>query len=93
MGEDLYRDDVQCDVRRLEYDFETRTGILHLGSGSCTDMSGCIKLFKGIDPEVLAIHTLSLPFDRADPPLENRKDTSYIRKKGSSAWYSVRRLS
>jgi hypothetical protein len=64
-----FRSDIQCEPRQLVYDFEERVGTLKLAPGHCTDMSGCIKLFKAIDPDVLSICTTS----------DNRKDTVYAR--------------
>jgi len=63
----IFRDDVQCFVQKLTYDFKTRIGVLVLEDNSCTDMSGCIQLFKKIDPSVEAIQTIA----------GNRKDTTY----------------
>lgn len=51
-------EDVQCFVSELRYDYTTKTGTLVLGRNSATDMSGCIALFKRIDPEVTDILTL-----------------------------------
>jgi len=55
----IFRDDVQCFVKTLNYDFKTRVGQLFLEDRSCTDMSGCIGLFKKIDPDVRAIQTIA----------------------------------
>lgn len=64
----VFRQDVQCFVQKLTYDFKEKTGQLLLEDGSCTDMSGCIKLFKAIDPEVVGILTIS----------GGRRDTGYV---------------
>jgi hypothetical protein len=69
MADVVFREDVQCFVRTLEYDFKSKSGVLRLEDGSCTDMSGCIGLFKKIDPEVVKILTVA----------GHRKDTAYIR--------------
>ena len=53
-----FRDDVQCYVEKLEYDFVRRTGKLFMGENSCTDMGGCIRLFKQIDQDVRLIETI-----------------------------------
>ena len=65
-----FRDDVQCYVDRLEYDFQRRAGKLFMGENSCTDMSGCIGLFKKIDPGVELIETIA-------SPSHPRRDTTY----------------
>ena len=54
-----FHNDLYCFVRRVEYDFELRTGTLYMGDNSCTDMAGCIKLFKAIDPSVQLILTFA----------------------------------
>lgn len=64
----VFREDVQCFVRHLSYDFKAKAGILYLEDGSCTDMSGCIGLFKKIDPNVSTILTIA----------GRRKDTAYV---------------
>ena len=55
---DIFHDRFQCFVQRLEYDFTTRTGLLVMNEHDCADMSGCIKVFEGIDPEVKLIRTI-----------------------------------
>lgn len=55
----VFHDGVQCFVANLEYDFRCRAGTLHLADGSCTDMRGCIELFKSIDPRVVVIQTIA----------------------------------
>lgn len=72
MDDKIYRDDVQCFVRELRYDFGQRMGHLMLEDGSCTDMGGCIELFKKIDPEVQAIATYA----------GGKRDTGYWLKDG-----------
>ncbi len=74
--EGLFRSDVKCSVRKLTYDFEERVGHLFLEDGNCTDMSGCIKLFRAIDPEVVGILTFA----------GGRKDTGYFLANGK--WQS-----
>jgi hypothetical protein len=65
----VFREDVQCFVRDLGYDFRTKVGVLYLEDGGCTDMSGCIRLFKKIDPDVQTILTIA----------GRRRDTAYLR--------------
>lgn len=50
---------LQCDVKKLIYDFDTKQGVLHMDSGDCCDMVACIELFRSIDPDVRAIDTYS----------------------------------
>jgi hypothetical protein len=54
-----FRKDVHCSVFGLSYDFDTRTGQLHMGEGHCCDMTGCINLFKKIDKNVKYIFTFA----------------------------------
>ncbi len=55
---------LKCNVVSLAYDFRSRTGQLYLLDGDCCDIIGCVALFAGIDPKVMAINTYS--GDRAD---------------------------
>lgn len=57
--EDNYSMELDCYVVSLEYSFQTRTGTLVMKEGSCTNMTGCIALFRRIDPDVRAIATQS----------------------------------
>lgn len=68
MNDKIYRDDVQCFVRELRYDFGQRMGHLMLEDVSSTDMRGCIELFKKIDPDVQAIATYA----------GGKRDTGYV---------------
>lgn len=77
----VFRDDVQCFVTTLAYDFKTRTGTLHLEEGSCTDMHGCIELFKRIDSSVVRIQSLAGG--------NGRRDTEYRLEDGG--WQSFNR--
>jgi hypothetical protein len=52
-------DRLVCRVQPLVYDARTRIGRLDFPAGDCCDMSGAIKLFTAIDPDVLAIETFS----------------------------------
>jgi hypothetical protein len=55
---------LKCHVVSLAYDCCSHTGQLYLLDGDCCDMTGCVALFKGIDPKVTAINTYS--GDKAD---------------------------
>jgi hypothetical protein len=72
---DIYDDRFKCCVQRLEYDFTSRTGLLVMNEHDCTDMSGCIKVFEGIDPEVKLIRTIEA---------SGRPDTTY--RKLADGW-------
>jgi hypothetical protein len=61
-----------CHVQQLTYDFCTQTGKLDLPAANCCDMTGAIKLFTAIDPDVQAIET----FAGGEP------DTVYSRNRG-----------
>ena len=47
---------IMCCVKKIGYDFETRTGFLQLPDTHCTDMNGAIQLFKAIDSQVQGIY-------------------------------------
>lgn len=64
----VFHEGMQCFATELRYDFKKRQGILLMEDCSCTDMSGCIKVFKSIDPNVIAIQTIA----------GKRKDTCYV---------------
>lgn len=59
---------LMCEVKSLEYDFKSRTGILYMPPVNCCDMGGCIKLFEAIDPKVSTIRTIA----------GDRQDTIYF---------------
>ncbi len=61
----IYRPDLQANTEAVHYDFNSRTGVLHLDAASCTSMDGCIALFKMIDPNVECIFTTSGEFHDA----------------------------
>ena len=63
------RPDLVTRVLSLSYDFCTREGTLFMPEYCCTDMTGAIRLFVAIDPEVERIFTRS-----GDVP-----DTYYVR--------------
>ena len=48
-----------CRVQNLEYDFRTWTGKLYFPAGNCCDMSGAVRIFTGIDPDVRVIETFA----------------------------------
>jgi hypothetical protein len=50
---------LHCCIEDLTYDFRTREGQIHFPRLNCCDMSGCIRLFQGIDPRVQAIQTFN----------------------------------
>ena len=72
------RDDMQCDVDKITYDFEKRAGVLFMKDGDCCDMKGCVLFFSSIDPNVQKIETFSGP----------ELDTSYVRS--PAGWTSIR---
>lgn len=49
----------QCGVLSVHYDVPTRSGYLMMADGHCCDMSGCIREFERIDPDVVRIATFS----------------------------------
>ncbi|MFS8051602.1 hypothetical protein QD357_02130 [Rhizobium sp. BR 317] len=55
----IYHPELQCAVFGLSYDFVTREGILNMDESNASDMTGCIALFKRIDPKVQAIQTVA----------------------------------
>lgn len=61
-------------VRRIEYDFEQNAGFLHLPMGAFCDMSGCVNLFRRIDPGVLVIYTFSGPISSTTYLLDREPD-------------------
>lgn len=78
--DDEYFDDrLQCYVRDISYNFTHRRGVVHLGDFSCTDMSGCIAMFTGIDKRVRLIETLSS---------DGKGDTYYVSTR--SGWQAFR---
>jgi hypothetical protein len=63
-----------CQVNDLQYNFDTRTGILRMPKGNCCHAPECIAIFERIDPNVKEIKTFA-----GDKP-----DTSYV--KSSDGW-------
>jgi hypothetical protein len=79
MTEGVHQVDLSTNVRRIEYDFEMRAGFLHMSLGCCTDMSGCIRLFQRIDPNIRVIYTLS----------GSVEDVAYYREQGTDRWRAI----
>jgi len=55
---------IKCGVKKIGYDFETRTGFLQLPDTHCTDMNGAIQLFKAIDSQVQGIYAGDVHYAR-----------------------------
>lgn len=53
------RDDLVTGVARIEYLVEQRMGRLYLPDGYSVNMSGAIRLFTDIDPEVKRVEVFS----------------------------------
>lgn len=54
--------EITCEGRlslSMKYDWTNRTGYLYMEEGHCADCTGCIDLFRKIDPEVATIFTYS----------------------------------
>ena len=54
-----FHDGLVSYVERLTYDFNKRSAVLELPPMSCASMTGCIRLFERIDPDVEEIKTIS----------------------------------
>ncbi len=65
-----------CTANRIEYDWGSKKGSLYIASGEYSDMSGCINMFRVIDPEVKHIQTFS--GDVADVVYERLESDSWI---------------
>ena len=59
MNKPRFDERVVCCMLKLEYDFLTRKGVLYVPGMNCTDFSGCIGLFKGIDAKVEKIAVIN----------------------------------
>jgi hypothetical protein len=57
--EAVWDERLMCHVVALDYVFSSHTGQLFMSDGGCCDMTGCVALFAGIDPQVTAIDTYS----------------------------------
>jgi hypothetical protein len=55
---EIWNEQLQCHVERIEYDFCKRAGIVRMPWGNCTSMDGCIRLFEAIDEDVRTIQTI-----------------------------------
>ena len=80
-----------CSVRGLIYDRASRTGRLYMTANHCCDMSGCLDIFKAIDPAVRHVKT----FMGEDPDTqyhfdERWKDAGNWRHDGWQAFDSHR---
>jgi len=62
-GEVFSVDLVTC-IESLSYDFVQKVGVLCMPELCCCDMSGCIRVFQAIDPDVRRVDTIS--GDKAD---------------------------
>jgi len=72
--------ELSCTVELLSYNFddENGMGLLFMAPLNCCDMSGCIKLFSAIDPNVRRILTYA----------GGVPDTEYL-KDGSGEWVAI----
>lgn len=66
-----------ADVRRTLYDHDAKTGLVQLGGFTCTDMTGAIRYFTAIDPDVRRIITIN----------EYGPDVAYVRR--DQEWFAV----
>jgi hypothetical protein len=71
-----FHEGLQCHVRHLEYDFQTRKGRLVVDHESCPDMTACIALFGAIDPHVNFIEVFA-----GDIP-----DVAYVKSDADGKW-------
>ncbi|MBU2754962.1 hypothetical protein HFU87_09880 [Acidithiobacillus sp. CV18-3] len=81
----VWRPDLECCLVSLEYHAAAHTGILRLPHLNCTDMSGAIKLFAAIDPDVETIFTFQCGEQAEDCDIP---DTAYSRR-GSGKWFAI----
>lgn len=58
-GGPVFNEALACYVISLYYNFFAQRGNLYLPEGNCCDMTGCLELFKEIDPNVKDIHVFS----------------------------------
>lgn len=71
------RHDLQCEVIKLDYDFENQAGRLWIAETQTPDQSGLTKIFIAIDPNAKLIEVFA--GDRPD----------CVFKLGPSGWESV----
>lgn len=55
----LQSEELWCGLVKLEYDFVNRLGVIYFPEGHCCDCTGCLNLFKRIDPRVKTIITVA----------------------------------
>lgn len=55
----MWSKELQCDLKEVQYDAETQTGILRLAEGHCCDMVGAIRLIRRAHPDAQSVHTFS----------------------------------
>jgi hypothetical protein len=79
VGKEIFHRDLQCYVRSISYDYETRAGRLVIADDAGCDMCGCLRLFESVDPSVKLIEV----FCGED------KDTTYVRRP-RLGWEAVR---
>jgi hypothetical protein len=53
----MWNEELKCFVYHIAYIPDGKTGSVRMREGSCTDMSGAIRLFEAIDKEVRIIVT------------------------------------
>jgi hypothetical protein len=66
------RNDLMCEVEKLEYPVKTRTGKLVLPEGYSANGDGVTRLFEDIDAEVACIDV----FSGTEPEFRYRRDVS-----------------
>lgn len=69
---------LQCSYIGLNYNPRDRMGLLWVARGNCTDMTGCIRMFWDIDPDVVLVEVVD-PTDSAR--------TIHYRRRGDR-WYA-----
>lgn len=67
--------EMQTTVLSTSYDREKKTGVVRMQPRACTDMSGAIRYFLRIDPDVRIIRTIA----------GDELDTVYVRR-GARTW-------
>lgn len=72
--EAVWVDELKCFVHSIKYSPEARAGAVVMLTGNCASMSGVIRLFTRIDPEVKSILT--------GYPHPAGHDTAYFNKDG-----------
>lgn len=80
MTKGVPHEDLVCSVIRVSYRFPSRAGDLFLEADHCCSMSGAIRMFEKIDPDVEIISSFS----------GGRPDTIYVKQSGGWAAYDRR---